>query len=105
MKVRIFEKIHHTCGTNNPTLSTPFRRQREEYLIKELGCAAPYGCNETNDHDTVGNLSNPGCNTVNFHNLFQHNTRRNRSHGIRKLIDLLSMMFLSTHFYHLCRNI
>ena len=80
MKVRILEKIYHS--TNNPTLSTPFRRQREEYWIKELGCATPYGCNDK--IDTVGNLSSPGCNTVNVHNLFNHKTRRDRSHGIRK---------------------
>ena len=30
MKVRIIEKIYH--HTNSPTLSTPFRRQREEKL-------------------------------------------------------------------------
>ena len=39
-------------------------------------------CNDT--IDTVGNLSSPGCNTVNVHNNFHHDTHRGRSHGIRK---------------------
>ena len=34
MKVRILEKICHP--TNNPNLSTPFRRKREEYWIRLL---------------------------------------------------------------------
>ena len=53
MKVRILEKIYHP--TNNPSLSTPFRRKREEHWIRQLGTAAPYGCN---DHiDSIGNLN------------------------------------------------
>ena len=38
MKVRILEKIYHP--TNSPGLSTPFRRKREEYWIRQLGTAA-----------------------------------------------------------------
>ena len=61
MKVRILEKIYHP--TNNPNLSNPFRQKREEYWIRQLGTAAPYGCN---DHiDSIGNLTNPGCQSVN----------------------------------------
>ena len=44
MKVVIIEKIYH--HTNSPTLSTHFRRQREEFWIKTLGTASPYGCND-----------------------------------------------------------
>ena len=44
MKVRILEKIYHP--TNSPGLSTPFRRKREEHWIRQLGTAAPYGCND-----------------------------------------------------------
>ena len=43
LKVRILEKVYYQ--TNRPNLSTPFRRKREEHLIRQLGIAAPYGCN------------------------------------------------------------
>ena len=80
MKVRILEKIYHP--TNNPNLSTPFRRKREEHWIRQLGTAAPYGCN---DHiDSIGNLTSPGCQSVNVLNLFDRTSRRHRSHGARK---------------------
>ena len=80
MKVRILEKIHHP--TSNPSLSTPFRRKREEDWIRQLGTAAPYGCN---DHiDSIGNLTSPGCQSVNVLNLFDRTSRRHRSHGSRK---------------------
>ena len=45
MRVRIIEKIYHR--TNNPNLATPLRRQKEDYWIRELGTATPYGCNDT----------------------------------------------------------
>ena len=80
MKVRILEKIYHP--TNNPNLSTPFRRKREEYWIRQLGTAAPYGCN---DHiDSIGNLTSPGCQSVNVLNLFDRTSRRPRIHGSRR---------------------
>ena len=80
MKVRILEKIYHP--TNNPSLSTPFRRKREEHWIRQLGTAAPYGCN---DHiDSIGNLTSPWCRSVNVLNLFDRTSRRHRSHGSRK---------------------
>ena len=44
MRVVIIEQIYHP--TNSPTLSTHFRRQREEFWIKTLGTASPYGCND-----------------------------------------------------------
>ena len=56
MKVRISKNTYHSI--NNHTLSTTFRRQREEYWIKELGCAAPYWC--YHKIDTVGNLPSTG---------------------------------------------
>ena len=66
----------------NPSLSTPFRRKREEHWIRRLGTAAPYGCN---DHiDSIGNLTSPGCQSVNVLNLFDITSRRHRSHGSRK---------------------
>ena len=66
MKVRILEKIVH--HSNSGKLSTPFRRQREDFWIRKLGTAAPYGCNDKIDH--IGNLSSPGCNSVNVIQLF-----------------------------------
>ena len=80
MKVRILEKIYHP--TNNPSLSTLFRRKLEEHWIRQLGTAAPYGCN---DHiDSIGNLTSPGWQSVNVLNLFDRTSRRHRSHGSRK---------------------
>ena len=80
MKVRILEKIYHP--TNNPNLSTPFRRKREEHWIRRLGTAVPYSCN---DHiDSTGNLTSHGCQSVNVLNLFDRTSRRHRSHGTRK---------------------
>ena len=52
MKIRILEKIYHP--TNNPNLSTRFRRKLEEHWIRQLGTAAPYGCND--NIDSMGNL-------------------------------------------------
>ena len=61
IKVRNLEKIYH--HTNNSTLSTSFRRQREEYWARELGTATPYGWNDK--INTVGKLSSPICSSVN----------------------------------------
>ena len=82
MKVRIIEKIYHP--TNDPILSTPYRLQREDFWIRELGTAIPYGCNDK--IDGVGILSSPRCSTVNTLKLFNTSARRNRSHGHRKYI-------------------
>ena len=79
LKVRILEKIYHP--TNNPTLSTPFRKEREEFWIRRLGTALPYGCND--NIGSVGNLSSPRCSDVNVMNLFEKTERRKRSHGHR----------------------
>ena len=80
MKVRILEKIYHP--KNKPINSyTPFRRKREEHWIRQLGTAAPYGCN---DHiDSIGNLTSHGCQSVNVLNLFDRTSRRHRSHASR----------------------
>ena len=47
MRVRIIDKIYHR--TNNPNLATPLRKQMEEYWIRELRGATPYGCNDKAD--------------------------------------------------------
>ena len=79
MTVRVIEKIYH--HTNDPKLSTSYRRRREEFWIKELGTAMPYGCNDK--VDSVGNLSSPGCSGINVIDLFNTSERRRRSHGHR----------------------
>ena len=72
----MFEKIYHS--TNNPSLITPFRREREDHWIWQMGTAS-YGCN---DHiDNIGNLTSLGCQSVNVLNLFDRTSRRHRSHG------------------------
>ena len=79
MTVRILEKIYH--HTNNPTLSTPFRRQREDHWIKTLDTAFPYG---RNDHvKNLGNLTSPMAYHVNVMRHFPNAQRRKRSHGHR----------------------
>ena len=79
MKVRIIEKIIHS--SNDEKLSTHYRRQREEYWIRKLGTAFPYGCNDK--IDSIGNLTSPKCSSVNVLGLFNKTSRRKRSHGHR----------------------
>ena len=68
---------------NKPiNLCTPFRRKREEHWIRQLGTAAPYGCNE--HIDCIGNLTSPGCQSVNVLNIFYRTSRRHRSHDSRR---------------------
>ena len=78
-KVRILEKIYYP--TNNPSLSTPLCRQREEFWVRELGTAPPYGCND--NIYSVGNLTSPRCSSINVIRLFGSSQRRKRSHGHR----------------------
>ena len=77
MKVVIIEKIYH--HTKSSTLSTHFRRQREEFWIKNLGTASPYGCND--NLSSLGNLTSPSYSNTNVINLFPSHSRRIRSHG------------------------
>ena len=79
MRVRIIEKIYHR--TNNPNLTTPLRRQKEDYWIRELGTATPYGCNDK--IDGIGILSSPTCRSVNVMDIFNFAPRRKRSHDHR----------------------
>jgi len=63
-------------------LSTPNHRKREEYWIRLLGTATPYGCNDK--IDSIGKLSSSGSNSVNMIRLFPaFSGRRRRSHGHR----------------------
>jgi hypothetical protein len=79
MRVRILENIKHY--TNNPTVSTTFRRQRENHWIRILGTVFPYGCND--NINNLGNLTSPLTNNVNLLGLFPNNKRRRCSNGHR----------------------
>ena len=102
MGVIVIEKIYH--HTNSPNLSTYYRREREEFWIKELGTASPYGCND--NVSSVGNLSSPSCSNINVMNLFP-SFKRTRSHGHRhytppinnqvSFSDLLDLIFKPTY--------
>ena len=99
MGVIVIEKIYH--HTNSPNLSTYYRREREEFSIKELGTASPYGC--IDNVSSVGNLSSPSCSNINVMNLYPSLKRRPRSHGHRhytppinnqvSFSDLLDLIF------------
>ena len=73
MRVVIIEKSYHP--TNNPTLSTHFRRQREEFWIKTLGTASSYGCND--NISSIGNLTSLSCSNTNVMTVFPSLSRRN----------------------------
>ena len=101
MRVRIIEKIYHR--TNNPNLATPLRRQKEDYWIRELGTATPYGCNDK--IDGIGILSGPACSSVNVMDIFNSSPRRKRSHGHRHYTSPIhTMMFHLVTFYLLYKN-
>ena len=79
MKVQILEKIYHSSG--NPVNIRLHRRIRELHWIKELGTAAPYGCND--QIKGVGTLSSPSCKHTNILGIFNKQQQRKRSHGHR----------------------
>jgi hypothetical protein len=79
MWARIIEKIYHR--TNNPNLEKHLRRQKEDYWIRELVTAIPYGCNDK--IDGIGILSRPTCRSVNVMDIFNSAYRLKRSHGDR----------------------
>jgi hypothetical protein len=83
MRVRISEEIYHR--TNNPNLATPLRRQKEDYWIRELGTATPYGCNDK--INGIGIMSSATCISVNVMDIFNSTSRRRRSHGHRHYIS------------------
>jgi len=107
MRVRIIEKIYHR--TNNPNLATSLRRQKEDYWIRELGTATPYGCNDK--IDGIGMLSRPTCRSVNVVCIFNSAPRRKRSYGHRhytspilhdvSLNDLLPFMQKPMGMHHI----
>ena len=79
MKVHILEKICHS--SENPVNIGLHRRLRELHWIKELGTAAPYGCND--QVKGAGTLSSPSCKHTNVLGIFNKQQRRKRSHGQR----------------------
>ena len=72
MPLRIIEKIYHR--TNNLNLATPLRIQEEDYWIRELETATPYGCNDK--IDGIGILSSPTCRSMNVMDIFNSAPRR-----------------------------
>ena len=100
MKIRILEKIYHP--TNKPINScTSFRRKREEQWIRQLETAAPYGCN--NHIDSIGNLTSPGCQSVNVLNLFDRTSRRHRSHGLMAQEVIIRLRYTMSPSTVFCR--
>ncbi len=87
MKVRIIEKIYHP--TNDPILSTPHRLHREDFWIRELGTAIPYGCNDK--IDGVGILSRPRCSSS-----IQYNY-------LIFLLDRIEVMVTENMYHLLCK--
>ena len=77
MRVQILENIYHSFGS--PSLSTPLRREKELFWIKELGTAKPYGFND--QIKGGGTLSSTSCKKMNIYTLFKKHQRRKRSHA------------------------
>ena len=69
MKVQILENIYYS--SENPVNIRLHRRIRESHWIKELGTAAPYGCNDQIKGD--GTLSSPSCKHTNVLGIFNNN--------------------------------
>ena len=79
IKIQILGKIHHS--SENPVNIRLHRRLRELHWIKELGTAAPYGCND--QIKGVSTFSSPSCKHTNVLGIFSKQQRRKRSHGHR----------------------
>ena len=77
MKVQILEKIYHSL--ENPVNIPLHRRLRELHWIKELGTAAPYGCDD--QIKGVGTSNSPSCKHTNVLGMLNKQQRRKRSHG------------------------
>ena len=69
MKVQILEKIYHSSG--NPVNIRLHQRIRELHWIKELGTAAPRGCND--QIKGIGTLSSPSCKHTNVLSILTNN--------------------------------
>ena len=79
-RIQILEKIYHFSGS--PVNTRLHQRLREWHWIKELGTAAPYGCND--QIKGAGTLSRPSCRSTNVLGIFIKQQRRKRSHGHRR---------------------
>ena len=71
MKVQILEKIYHSSV--NPVNTRLHRKLRELHWIKELGTAAPSGCND--QIKGVGTLGSPSCKCTNVLRIFNRQQR------------------------------
>ena len=69
MKVQMLENIYHS--SENPVNIRLHQRLGELYWIKELGTAAPYGCND--QIKGIGTLSSPSCNDTNVLGILTNN--------------------------------
>ena len=85
MKVQVLEKIYHS--SENPVNTRLHRRLRESHWIKELGTAAPYGCND--QIKGVGILSRLSSKRTNVLGIFNKQQQRKRSHGHQHKIPQL----------------
>ena len=79
MRVQILEKVYHS--SENPTLLTSLHRTREQFWMKELGTAKPYGFND--QIKGVSTLSCISCKKTSIYSLFNKQPRQKRSHGKR----------------------
>ena len=79
MRVQILEKIYHS--SESPVNTRLHRRLRELHWIKELGTAAPYGCND--QIKGVGTLNSPSCRSTNVLGICNKQQWKKRSHGHR----------------------
>jgi hypothetical protein len=59
--------------------------EKENYWMRELGTATPYGCNDK--INGIGILSSATCISVNVMDIFNFTSRRRRSHGHRHYIS------------------
>ena len=79
MRVQILEKIYHS--SESPVITRLHQILRELHCIKELGTAAPYGCND--QIKGVRTLSSLSCRSISVLGIFNKQQRRKRSHGHR----------------------
>ena len=68
MRVCIIEKQIKYHKTSNADLATHLRRQKRNYMTRELGTATPYDCNDKNSGINI--LSSPACRLVNVMDIF-----------------------------------
>jgi hypothetical protein len=99
MRVRIIEKIHNN-RTNNPNLTTPLCRQKNDYWIRELGTATPYGYGCNDKVDGIGILSSPTCRSVNHLHELASLSLFNRADYVNMETSPSSVLFITLTIKH-----